>query len=86
MVGIGVTVARDRFRIREGTRVQQSVNQFYLEQDKINFVAGWELKEMHIFQAAVVVVTEGCTDQNDGTVLNGVSCIRILFVAWMYAV
>ena len=41
-----------------------------------------------MFQAAVVVVTEGFTDQNDGTFfcrLNGVSCIRILFVAWMYA-
>jgi len=46
------------------------------------------LKEMHMFQATVVVVTEGCTGQNDGTVfchLNSVSCIRILFVAWMYA-
>jgi hypothetical protein len=43
---------------------------------------------MHMFQAAVVEVKEGCADQNDGTVfsrLNGVSCIRILFVAWMYA-
>jgi hypothetical protein len=41
---------------------------------------------MHIFQAAAVIVTEGCTDQNDGTVfcrLNSVSCIRIRFVAWM---
>jgi hypothetical protein len=34
-----------------------------------------------MYQAPVVVVTEGCTDHNDGTVfcrLNGVSCIRIL--------
>ena len=41
-----------------------------------------------MFQAAVVEVTEGRTDQNDGTVfcrLNGVSCIRILFVAWTYS-
>jgi hypothetical protein len=41
---------------------------------------------MHIFQEAVMV-TEGYTDQNVGTVfcrLNRVSCIRILFVAWMY--
>jgi hypothetical protein len=46
------------------------------------------LKDMHMFQATIVVVTEGCTVQNDGTVfcrLNGVSCIRLLFVAWMYA-
>lgn len=43
---------------------------------------------MHMFRAAIVEVTEGCTDQNDSTVfcrLNGVSCIRILFVARMYA-
>jgi hypothetical protein len=41
-----------------------------------------------MLQAAVVEITEGCTDKNDGPVfcrLNGVSCIRILFVAWMYA-
>ena len=46
------------------------------------------LNEMDMFQAAVVVVTEGFTDQNDGTFffhLNGVSCSQILLVAWMYA-